>query len=430
MRAIFISYRREDAEGQAGRLFNDLASEFGSDAVFMDVGGIEPGRDFRRIIDEHVASCGVLLAIIGKSWINAQDNSGRRRLDDPMDFVRLETASALKRDIPVIPVLVQGASMPRAEQLTPDLADLAFRNGVELTHARWESDVQVLIKALRPHVQERRLELDREKAKAGANATQASGTGRAVMEPGAQTTGPAVIGQPIISFRVIVTALGAVIALSFPGYVWYSRSSTAPEIATSAEAPTAANGRPVSNEPKAKTQSDQTAPAELQADQLSKKQAADEIEAARLATKEKRDGEAKIRAKQAADRAEADRLAAKEAADKTEADALAKENTDREAKILAAEKAAATHAARWPSYDFPPPNGGPMVFTIMPDGNPACASYDGANCLWGLSYDQIDFTRLEPLVCGEGHRARWSVTGYEDPKHWCNLARKVSGIRK
>ena len=123
-------------------------------------------------------------------------------------------------------------------------------------------------------------------------------------------------------------------------------------------------------------------------------------------------------------------MAAKEAADKTEADALAKENTDREAKILAAEKAAATHAARWPSYDFPPPNGGPMVFTIMPDGNPACASYDGANCLWGLSYDQIDFTRLEPLVCGEGHRARWSVTGYEDPKHWCNLARRVSGIRK
>ncbi|MCK7496707.1 MAG: toll/interleukin-1 receptor domain-containing protein [Comamonadaceae bacterium] len=108
MRAIFISYRREDAEGQAGRLFDDLVIHFGEDAVFMDVAGIEPGRDFRRAIDEQVASCGVLLAVIGKNWCDAQDESGRRRLDDPMDFVRLETASALKRDIPVIPVLVRG----------------------------------------------------------------------------------------------------------------------------------------------------------------------------------------------------------------------------------------------------------------------------------------------------------------------------------
>jgi flagellar biosynthesis GTPase FlhF len=148
MRAIFISYRREDAEGQAGRLFNDLAKHFGENAVFMDVAGITAGRDFRRAIEEQVASCGVLLAMIGKNWIDAKDESGRRRLEDPADFVRLETASALKRDIPVIPVLVQGARIPRKEQLPEDLAELAYRNGVELTHARWDSDVQVLIKAL------------------------------------------------------------------------------------------------------------------------------------------------------------------------------------------------------------------------------------------------------------------------------------------
>jgi hypothetical protein len=148
LRAIFISYRREDTEGQAGRLFDDLAKQFGEDSVFMDVAAIEPGRDFRRAIDEQVASCGVLLALIGKGWLDASDESGRRRLDDPMDFVRLETASAMKRDIPVIPVLVQGASMPRAEQLPPDLSELAYRNGVELTHARWDSDLQVLVKAL------------------------------------------------------------------------------------------------------------------------------------------------------------------------------------------------------------------------------------------------------------------------------------------
>lgn len=153
MRAIFISYRREDAEGQAGRLFDDLVSHFGNDSVFMDVAGLEPGRDFRRAIDQQVSSCGVLLALIGKDWLEAKNESGKRRLDDPMDFVRLETASALKRDIPVIPVLVRGASMPRAEDLPEDLKDLAFRNAVELTHARWDSDLQVLVKALKPYVQ-------------------------------------------------------------------------------------------------------------------------------------------------------------------------------------------------------------------------------------------------------------------------------------
>jgi hypothetical protein len=152
MRAIFISYRRDDTEGYAGRLFRDLRERFGKDAVFMDVAGIDPGRDFRRVIEEQVASCGVLLALIGKAWLTLADDGGKRRLDDPNDFVRLETASALKRDIPVIPVLVQQAEMPRAEQLPEGLKDLAFRNSVELTHARWESDVELLIAALSRYV--------------------------------------------------------------------------------------------------------------------------------------------------------------------------------------------------------------------------------------------------------------------------------------
>src|SRR6478735_1036624 len=143
MRAIFISYRRDDTEGYAGRLFRDLRERFGKEAVFMDVAGIEPGRDFRRVIEDQVASCGVLLAVIGKAWLTTVDEHGKRRLDDPNDFVRLETASALKRDIPVIPVLVQQTEMVREEQLPEGLKDLAFRNSVELTHARWESDVEL-----------------------------------------------------------------------------------------------------------------------------------------------------------------------------------------------------------------------------------------------------------------------------------------------
>ena len=154
MRAIFLSYRRDDSEGEAGRLFDDLAGHFGEDSVFMDVAAIEAGRDFRKAIDESVATCGVLLAVIGREWTEAKNEVGQRRLDDPSDFVRLETASALKRDIPVIPVLVHNAKMPRADQLPDDLKELAYRNGVELSHARWNSDVQLLIKALRPHVED------------------------------------------------------------------------------------------------------------------------------------------------------------------------------------------------------------------------------------------------------------------------------------
>jgi hypothetical protein len=90
-----------------------------------------------------------------------------------------------------------------------------------------------------------------------------------------------------------------------------------------------------------------------------------------------------------------------------------------------AEKKSAMQRARWRKYQFPAPNAGLVVFTIMPDGNPACASYDSAHCLWGYTYDQIDFGKIKPLICGEGHRIKWGVTGYEDPKHWCNLSKTV-----
>jgi hypothetical protein len=150
MGSIFLSYRREDSEGQAGRLYDDLVAVFGIDSVFMDVAAIQPGRDFRKSIDQSLNSCGVFLSLIGKNWLTAKDTSGQRRLDDPADFVRIETGAALKRDIPVIPILVQGTSAPRPDRLPDDLKELAFRNAVELTHARWDSDLQVLIKALHP----------------------------------------------------------------------------------------------------------------------------------------------------------------------------------------------------------------------------------------------------------------------------------------
>ena len=151
-RAIFISYRRDDTEGEAGRLFDDLTRSFGENSVFMDVAGINPGVDFRKAIDDNVASCGVLLAVIGPTWATITDSSGTRRLDDANDFVRLEIASALAREIAVIPVLVHDAKMPHPGQLPENLKDLAFRNSVELTHVRWNSDVQLLTNALARYV--------------------------------------------------------------------------------------------------------------------------------------------------------------------------------------------------------------------------------------------------------------------------------------
>jgi TonB family protein len=145
---IFVSYRRSDSQGEAGRLFDDLVKHFGEDTVFMDVAAIEAGRDFRKAIEEGVTKCGVLLVVIGLEWLDAKDERGARRLNDPSDFVRIETASALKRDIPVIPVLVRGAKMPSAEQLPDDLKELAYRNCIELTHARWKSDMGLLKEAL------------------------------------------------------------------------------------------------------------------------------------------------------------------------------------------------------------------------------------------------------------------------------------------
>lgn len=149
---IFVNYRRNDSEGEAGRLFDELEKDFGEHSVFMDVTAIEPGQDFRKAIDQSVAACSVLLAVIGPQWIDSRDASGVRRLDDPGDFVRSELASALRRNIPVLPVLVRGARMPRSEELTDELKELAYRNAVELTHARWKSDIQLLIRALRPYM--------------------------------------------------------------------------------------------------------------------------------------------------------------------------------------------------------------------------------------------------------------------------------------
>ncbi|MFW2355259.1 toll/interleukin-1 receptor domain-containing protein [Hydrogenophaga sp.] len=148
MDGIFISYRRDDSAGYAGRLYDRLSAHFGTDQVFMDVEGIELGTDFVTAIEQAVGSCKVLIVVIGDEWLSTTDAAGRRRLDDPHDFVRLETRVALEREIRVVPVLVGGALMPRTEELPDELKSLARRQAIEISHKQWDGSTRELIRAL------------------------------------------------------------------------------------------------------------------------------------------------------------------------------------------------------------------------------------------------------------------------------------------
>ena len=148
MSAVFISYRREDTAGEARALFDDLVARLGEKSVFMDVDSIALGRDFRSVLQETTTSCDLMLVMIGRNWADAKDEGGRVRLENPVDYVRLEIEAALKRDIAVTPVLVQGAHMPTPENLPAEIRDLAYRNGFELSHSRWESDVGEMVRRL------------------------------------------------------------------------------------------------------------------------------------------------------------------------------------------------------------------------------------------------------------------------------------------
>ncbi len=147
MAGIFISYRREDSPGHAGRIFDRLRSRFGSDVVFMDVAAIEAGVDFVDVLHKAVGSCDALLAVIGPQWLSATSD-GKRRLDDPHDFVRIEIAGALQRNVRVLPVLVDGARLPSTAGLPTDLQGLTRRQAIELRDARWDDDIDRLVEGL------------------------------------------------------------------------------------------------------------------------------------------------------------------------------------------------------------------------------------------------------------------------------------------
>lgn len=145
---VFINYRREDAGPYARLMKVRLGQRFPDTPVFMDLDSIEAGVDFAEAIESAVRSCAVLIALIGRRWLTIADDEGRRRLDNPDDYVRFEIQAALERRVRVIPVLVDGARALRQQQLPPDLSKLARLNALEMSYGRFEYDETRLLAAI------------------------------------------------------------------------------------------------------------------------------------------------------------------------------------------------------------------------------------------------------------------------------------------
>lgn len=145
---IFVSYRRDDTRQAAGRLADDLAERFGSANIFRDIEGIELGVDFAQALNQALGACVVMLVLIGTRWLDITDARGRRRLDDPRDWIRQEIATALTRGIRVVPVLIDGTALPDEASLSEDLQPLVRRQALEISDMRWRGDLQRLVDTL------------------------------------------------------------------------------------------------------------------------------------------------------------------------------------------------------------------------------------------------------------------------------------------
>ena len=156
MAGIFISYRREDTGGAAGRLYDRLRAHFGANHVFRDLDTIEPGVPFPRAIQEKLSRCDVLIALIGDEWLAPTGEGGQARVHAADDFVRIEIATAMERGIPVIPTLIGRAGMPRSEDLPRDLVALAHCQAITIDDADFHDDVTRLISFLGPRVRRSR----------------------------------------------------------------------------------------------------------------------------------------------------------------------------------------------------------------------------------------------------------------------------------
>ena len=221
--SIFINYRRGEDQAAAGRLYDQLEATFTRERIFIDVDNIAPGRDFTEELATRVEQCDVFLAVIGRRWADVVDVDGSRRLDNPNDWVRVEIESAQRLGKHIIPVLVDGAEMPRPEKLPDVLQRFARRNAARLTHERFRADVQALVVAIgRLREAERaRFELERRQTPRGAE-TPAISTRSA-----REAASPVAAGRRLAPMTIAALAALAVIAAGAGVLVWRLSSPSA-----------------------------------------------------------------------------------------------------------------------------------------------------------------------------------------------------------
>jgi hypothetical protein len=231
---VFINYRRDDTAPYAGRLYDRLAEHFGEDQVFIDIDQIEPGEDFVEVINRKVGACNIAIVAIGPNWLRATDASGKRRLDNEEDFVRMEIVAALHRKIRVIPVLVGGARMPGRQDLPEALAPLSRRNAIELSETRFHADVNRLIEAIEKSVAvgEKKTELSATPVAAAKDATtpvKSTQTAQSI-PPVASISAIAAFKEPQVWKRrrlIIVSSIGFLL-LALAGFLSWPRQLDRP----------------------------------------------------------------------------------------------------------------------------------------------------------------------------------------------------------
>jgi hypothetical protein len=223
---IFLSYRRDDAGGHAGRLADALRNRLGPGGVFQDVSAIAPGEDFTVAIDRALDESDAVLAVIGRGWLEAEAPDGGRRLQQPGDYVRLELSRALERGVPVVPVLVGRTALPSAGELPDDLARLVQRQGVVLHDETWHEDVDGLLRKLRGELEHPASRPRRRLAAALAVVAVvaiAAGVWLATGDPSASDDGPepSACAQPGQGWRTIALSGDPTVRVEDPGPVVY-----------------------------------------------------------------------------------------------------------------------------------------------------------------------------------------------------------------
>ena len=231
---IFISYRREESRWSARSLHDRLSARFDRNQIFMDIDAIAPGDDFINVIEKTVGECDVLIAVIGSHWLTCVDEQGGRRLDNPEDFVRREIATALKRDIRVIPVLVDRASMPRSTDLPDDLKPLVRRNALEITDTGFDDDCRrlgvAIEEVLEKHKRERPERRENKRSEAECRETEGKEHPAADAEQKVERKPPGKRKPRFVAAMMLWLALAFVLAIGAAVYFGFLRPGPSPTV--------------------------------------------------------------------------------------------------------------------------------------------------------------------------------------------------------